>query len=154
MKHIKSVNEFFSFNKAKENFRKGQEMAKEYISKNPKILDEVAHKIEQLTPEERTKLENAKSKLDNLAKKPEVAEDIIGESNLNESSRLDSIIDKIGAFLGIGSILTTLLGGLGSLIYGGFNNQPLFVIIGIISTLIGIGLTNMSGGEEDRNITI
>jgi hypothetical protein len=154
MKHVKSVNEFFSFNKAKENFRKGQEMAKEYISKNPEILDEVAHKIEQLTPEERTKLENAKSKLDNLAKKPEVAEDIIGESNLNESSRLDSIIDKIGAFLGIGSILTTLLGGLGSLIYGGFNNQPLFVIIGIISTLIGIGLTNMSGGEEDRNITI
>jgi len=154
MKHVKSVNEFFSFNKAKENFRKGQEMAKEYISKNPEILDEVAHKIEQLTPEERTKLENAKSKLDNLAKKPEVAEDIIGESNLNESSRLDSIIDKIGAFLGIGSILTTLLGGLGSMIYGGFNNQPLFVIIGIISTLIGIGLTNMGGGEEDRNITI
>jgi hypothetical protein len=154
MKHVKSVNEFFSFNNAKENFIKGQEMTKKYITENPKILDEVAHKIEQLTPEERTKLENAKSKLDNLAKKPEVAEDIIGESNLNESSRLDSIIDKIGAFLGIGSILTTLLGGLGSLIYGGFNNQPLFVIIGIISTLIGIGLTNMGGSEEDRNITI
>ena len=154
MKHVKSVNEFFSFNNAKKNFIKGQKMAEKYITENPEILDEVAHKIEQLTPEERTKLENAKSKLDNLAKKPEVAEDIIGESNLNESSRLDSIIDKIGAFLGIGSILTTLLGGLGSLIYGGFNNQPLFVIIGIISTLIGIGLTNMSGGEEDRNITI
>jgi hypothetical protein len=153
MKHVKSVNEFFSFNNAIENFRKGQKIAEEYITENPEILDEVAHKIEQLTPEERTKLENAKSKLDNLAKKPEVAEDIIGESNLNESSR-HSIIDKIGAFLGIGSILTTLLGGLGSLIYGGFNNQPLFVIIGIISTLIGIGLTNMGGSEEDRNITI
>ena len=151
MKHVKSLNEFFSFSKAKENFRKGQEMAKEYISKNPEILDEVAHKIEQLTPEERARLENAKSKLDNLASKPEVAEEIIGESNLNESSRLDSIIDKIGAFLGIGSILTTLLGGLGSMIYGGFNNQPLFVIVGIISTLIGIGLTNMNGGDDDRD---
>lgn len=151
MKHVKSLNEFFSFSKAKENFRKGQEMAKEYISKNPEILDEVAHKIEQLTPEERARLENAKSKLDNLAAKPEVAEEIIGESNLNESSRLDSIIDKIGAFLGIGTILTTLLGGLGSLIYGGFNNQPLFVIIGIISTLIGIGLANMNGGDDDRD---
>jgi hypothetical protein len=40
------------------------------------------------------------------------------------------------------------------MIYGGFNNQPIFVIIGIISTLIGIGLTNMGGGKEDRNITI
>ena len=150
MKHVKSINEFFSFSKAKENFIKGQDMAKEYISKNPEIIDEVAHKIEKLTTEERERLESAKSKLDNLASKPEVAEEIIGESNLNESSRLD----KIGAFLGLGSILTTLLGGLGSMIYGGFNNQPLFVIIGIISTLIGIGLTNMGGGKEDRNITI
>ena len=147
MKHVKSVNEFFSFSKAKENFRKGQEMAKQYISENPEIIDEVAHKIEKLTTEERARLESAKSKLDNLASKPKVAEEIIGESNLNESSRLD----KIGAFLGIGSILTTLLGGLGSMIYGGFNNQPLFVIVGIISTLIGIGLTNMGGGDDRRN---
>jgi hypothetical protein len=150
MKHVKSLNEFFSFNKAKENFRKGQEMAKEYISENPKVLDEVKQRLEDLTTEQKAKLHSAKSKLDKLAENPETAENMIGESIINESSRLD----KIGAFLGLGSILTTLLGGLGSMIYGGFNNQPLFVIIGIISTLIGIGLTNMGGSEEDRNITI
>jgi hypothetical protein len=147
MKHVKSINEFFYFNKAKENFRKGQEMAKEYISENPEIIDEVAHKIEKLTTEQRARLESAKSKLDKLAENPETAEKMIGESIINESSRLD----KIGAFLGLGSILTTLLGGLGSMIYGGFNNQPLFVIVGIISTLIGIGLTNMGGGDDKRN---
>jgi hypothetical protein len=150
MKHVKSLNEFFSFNKAKENFRKGQEMAKEYISKNPKVLDEVKQRLEDLTTEQKAKLRSAKSKLDKLAENPETAEKMIGESIINESSRLD----KIGAFLGLGSILTTLLGGLGSMIYGGFNNKPIFVIIGIISTLIGIGLTNMGGGKEDRNITI
>jgi hypothetical protein len=150
MKHVKSLNEFFSFNKAKENFRKGQEMAKEYISENPKVLDEVKQRLEDLTTEQKAKLHSAKSKLDKLAENPETAENMIGESIINESSRLD----KIGAFLGLGSILTTLLGGLGSMIYGGFNNQPIFVIIGIISTLIGIGLTNMGGGKEDRNITI
>lgn len=150
MKHVKSINEFFSFSKAKENFRKGQKMAKQYISENPNIIDEVVHKIEKLTTEQRARLESAKSKLDKLTENPETAEKMIGESIINESSRLD----KIGAFLGLGSILTTLLGGLGSMIYGGFNNQPIFVIIGIISTLIGIGLTNMGGGKEDRNITI
>jgi hypothetical protein len=111
----------------------------------------VAHKIEQLTPEERTKLENAKSKLDNLAAKPEVVEEIIGEANLFESQGFSKILDKIGAFLGIGSILAPLLGGLGAIIYGGFENQPLLVIIGIISTFIGMGLMNMNGGDDDRD---
>jgi hypothetical protein len=151
MKHVKSVNEFFMLGKASENFRKGQEMAKEYISKNPKVLDEVKQRLEDLTTEQKAKLRSAKSKLDKLAENPETAEKMIGESIINEGSRFDSIVDKIGAFLGLGSILATLLGGLGSLIYGGLANQPLLVIVGIISTLIGIGLTNMGGGDDKRN---
>ena len=154
MRHVKSVNEFFMLGKARENFRKGQEMAKQYISENPEVLDEVKQRLEDLTPEQKAKLRSAKSKLDKLAENPEAAEEMLGESIINEGSRFDRIVDKIGAFLGLGSILATLLGGLGSLIYGGLANQPLLVIVGIISTLIGVGLTNMGGGKEDRNITI
>jgi hypothetical protein len=129
-------------------------MAKQYISENPEVLDEIKQRLEDLTPEQKAKLRSAKSKLDKLAENPEAAEEMLGESIINEGSRFDRIIDKIGAFLGLGSILATLLGGLGSLIYGGLANQPLLVIVGIISILIGVGLTNMGGGEEDRNITI
>ena len=151
MRHVKSVNEFFMLGKARENFRKGQEMAKQYISENPEVLDEVANRIEELSPEQRAKLQNATSKLDKLAEKPEAAEEMLGESILKEASRFDSVIDKIGAFLGIGSTLATLLGGLGSIIYGGFENQPLLVTIGAISTFIGMGLMKLIGGKDERD---
>lgn len=148
MKHVRNVNEFFSFSKAKENFKKGQEMARQFVQENPEALEELKSKIEELSPEERAKL--GKVKL--LENKPDEVEKAVGE--IGESSRFMRIIDKIGAFLGIGAILTPILGGLGAVIAGGLQGQPLTVAAGFIATFIGFGLMNMGSSDDDRDIRI
>lgn len=148
MKHVRNVNEFFSFSKAKENFKKGQEMARQFVQENPEALEELKSKIEELSDEERAKL--GKVKL--LENKPDEVEKAVGE--IGESSRFMRIIDKIGAFLGIGAILTPILGGLGAVIAGGLQGQPLTVAAGFIATFIGLGLMNMGSSDDDRDIRI
>ena len=149
MEHIKSINEFFSFSKAKEEFQRGQDLAKEYSNKNPEVLSQIQSNIENLDPEKKSILSKVVNKLKSLTKKPEEVENIIGESILLEelSGFLDGfskILDKIGRWLGIGTLLATIFGGAGTTLYALAQGETSMAILGLIVFFIGIGLSRIN----------
>ncbi len=148
MEHIKSINEFFSFSKAKEEFQKGQKLAKEYSNKNPEVLSEIQSNIENLIPEKKGILSKIVDKLKGLTEKPEEVENIIGESILLEDlSGFSKILDKIGKWLGIGTLLATIFGGAATTLYALAQGETSMAILGLIVFFIGTGLSriNFSG---------
>ena len=144
MEHIKSINEFFSFNKSIEEFQKGQILAKEYLNKNPEVLSEIQSNIENLSPEKKSILSKIVNKLKSLTEKPEEVENVIGDDLLESESRFSKILDKIGRWLGIGTLLITLFGGAITTLYALMQEQTTMAIIGLIVFFIGTGLSRIN----------
>lgn len=145
MEHIKSINEFLSFSKAKEEFQRGQDLAKEYSNKNPEVLSQIQSNIENLDKEKKSILSKVVNKLKSLTEKPEEVENIIGESILLEDlSGFFKILEKIGKWLGIGTLLATIFGGAGTTLYALAQGETSMAILGLIVFFIGIGLSRIN----------
>ena len=151
MEHIKSINEFFSFSKAKEELQKGQDLAKECLEENPEVVSKIQSNIENLSPEKKGILSKVINKLKSLTEKPEEVEEvenIIGESILlEESGYVDGffkILEKIGKWLGIGTLLATIFGGAGTTLYALAQGETSMAILGLIVFFIGIGLSRIN----------
>ena len=148
MEHIKSINEFFTFSKAKEEFQKGQILAKEYLNGNPEVLSEIQSNIENLSPEKKGILSKVVNKLKSLTEKPEEVENIIGDDLLESESKFSKILDKIGKWLGIGTLLATLFGGAGTTFYALAHGETSMAILGLIVFFIGTGLNRINFSGE------
>jgi hypothetical protein len=145
MEHIKSINEFFSFSKAKEEFQRGQDLAKNCLKDNPEVLSQIQSNIENLDTEKKSILSKVFNKLKSLTEKPEEVENIIGESILLEDlSGFFKILEKIGKWLGIGTLLATIFGGAGTTLYALAQGETSMAILGLIVFFIGIGLSRIN----------
>ena len=147
MKHLKKMNELFLWDNLKVKFKNGENLAKEYLRSNPEVLDQIKSNIENLNTDEQIRLLSIKDKLNSLVKNPDATEEIIGEDVLENQSKISKILEKIGKWLGIGTLLVTIFGGIVTIIYGLLQAEPLIAIIGFIVFFIGTGINSMKSSD-------
>lgn len=150
MKHLKSVNEFFSNKKVneefigwlKDKFKAGVEYGENYIEKQPEELERIQQELREYKDQSAIiKLKNWVNSL--LGKSEEEVADELKEVGLNEST--DDLLGKIARISGAALGLLTIFGSIISAFVGLIMSNGLLFVIGAVVAVISTSIAGAFG---------
>ena len=150
MKHLKSVNEFFSNKKVneeligwlKDKFKAGVEYGENYLEKEPEEIERIQQELREY------KDQSAVMRLNNwvkslIGKSEEEVADELKEVELNESS--ENLLKKISRISGSAIGLLTIFGSIITAMVGLYQQNGFLFVIGAVVAIISTSIAGAFG---------
>jgi hypothetical protein len=150
MKHLKSVNEFFSNKKVneeligwlKDKFKAGVEYGENYLEKEPEEIERIQQELREY------KDQSAVMRLNNwvkslIGKSEEEVADELKEVELNESS--ENLLKKISRISGAAIGLLTIFGSIITAMVGLYQQNGFLFVIGAVVAIISTSIAGAFG---------